>query len=112
MKVVKDDVIQCGKWFIHGLNEGYELRPGNDVAQKQTLNFYNVAICDTENISDASWCVWDRVWKNTEKEDKRRILLMGYASEMASLLELSHYYVSSQNSSSGYDIEELLNKFK
>lgn len=60
------------KWYALGLNDSYGYRYGNNNKIVE-LNFKNIAITDHEDIDQSSFVIWDRVWKDTEQKDVKRI---------------------------------------
>lgn len=113
MKVLKDDVIDCGHgYFIHGLNGGYRVDTinGKEVVQR----FYNVWICDSADLDKTTWSVVDRVWKETEQADRKRILLFGFSASIIDQFEYAKCIISSadNNPVEVYDFEELIKKVK
>lgn len=60
------------KWFAIGLNDDYGYRYGaNNTFVEQ--NFKNVAITDNEDLDKSTFVIWDRVWKDSEDLDIKRI---------------------------------------
>jgi hypothetical protein len=112
MKLLKKDVINCGIFFIHGLNGSFEIRYTN--GEEHELNFFNVLICDSEDPNKATWSVWDRVWKSTEKIDKNRILLFGYSNKLLEALEYAAIMIRNTDNyhSEVFDFEELIKQIR
>lgn len=111
MSILKEDIIDCGgSHFIHGLNSGYRSDTIN--GKTSIMNFYNVLVCDSQDISAATWMVWDRVWKDTEVADKKRILLFGYSSTLLESFEYAKIIVSNTDNyhSEVFEFEELIKK--
>lgn len=59
-------------WYALGIDDDYEIKQHYN-GKAVTLNFKNVAITDNENIEKSSFVIWDRVYKETEETDTRRI---------------------------------------
>lgn len=71
------------KWIAIGLNDDYREIHGD--TRTTEMNFKNVAITDNEDFDKATFCIWDRVWKNSEEADIARIKAILKAGETISL---------------------------
>lgn len=58
------------RWVAVGLHDSYAGR------------FKNVAIADNKDLEQASFVIWDRVWKKTEEVDIKRIKAILKAGEL------------------------------